>query len=113
MGESYSLRRLDAIKAKCQRLKFLRKEYPELTAAGQIDLLFTCMYHGQLARKSLPKKERNQAFAVLEKAVAHCGLPVPEEMKKLPFTHRCWIRVALSNFRFLCWLRNILRVGIE
>ena len=86
MGEGYSLRRLDAIEAKCQRLEFLKREYPELAAAGQIDLLFTCMYHGQLALKALPKKERNQAFAVLKKAVVQCGMPVPEEMKKLPFT---------------------------
>ena len=111
MGESYSLRRLDAIEAKCQRLEFLRKEYPELTAAGQIDLLFSCMYHGQLALKALPKKERNQAFAVLEKAVAHCGLPVPEEMKKLPFTHRCWIRMAKIALKSLCQVRNLLGIG--
>lgn len=112
MGESYSLRRLDAIEAKCQRLKFLRKEYPELTAAGQIDLLFSCMYHGQLALKALPKKERNQAFAVLEKAVAQCGMPVPEEMKKLPFTHRCWLWLEKVSIPLVCWLRNISKIGI-
>ena len=111
MGESYSLRRLDAIEAKCQRLEFLKQEYPELTAAGQIDLLFTCMYHGQLAIQSLPKKEKEQALAILKTAVSRCGMPVPKEMKELPFTHRCWLRLAKVSIPLVCWMRNLIGVG--
>ena len=112
MGEGYSLRRLDVIEAKCRRLEFLKQEYPELTAAGQVDLLFTCMYHGQLALKSLSKEKQKQAFAFLKTAVSSCGMPVAEEMKKMSFTHRCWLWLEKVSIPLVCWMRNISKIGI-
>jgi len=112
MGEGYSLRRLDAVDAKTLRLEYLKKEFPELAAAGQVDLLFTCMYHGQLALKNLPKKETKEAFSILKASVSRCGMPPREEMKKISLAHRCWLQLAKRTIPLVCWMRNLVGVGI-
>ena len=62
MGEDYSLRRLNAIEAKQIRLEYIEKEYPMLAERCKVDLIFSCMYHGQLAQKALSKSERAEAL---------------------------------------------------
>lgn len=112
MGEGYSLRRLDAVEAKGLRLEYLKKEFPELAAAGQIDLLFTCMYHGQLALKHLSRKDKQQAFLCLKAILSQCGTLSWEELKKLRFTHRCWLGLTRVSLPMVCWCRNLLGVGM-
>ena len=60
MAEAYSLRRLDAVEAKQERLMYVQKEFPLRAGA---ELLFICMYHGQLAQRDLEATEKNAAFS--------------------------------------------------
>lgn len=110
MGERYSLRRLDAIEAKRERLEFLEKEYPQLANLGRKDLLFSCMYHGQLAMRHLEKEQKKQALASLKTVVYK--LPLGDAYRCLAFTDKCWARLAKLNFPLTCCVRNTLRVGI-
>ena len=112
MGEGYSLKRLDAIEAKRQRLEFLTDKFPELVGVAGVDLLFSCMYHGQLAQRSLQKAEKAEAMRYLEEIVRYCSLPAKADLKKMSFTHRCWLRLAKINFVFGCRLRNLLQIGL-
>ena len=110
MGEGYSLRRLDAIEAKRERLEFLEKEYPGLAAHSRTDLLFTCMYHGQLAMRHLEKEQKKLALESLRTVVY--GLQLGKACRHLGLTHKCWARLAKLNFPLTCRVRNMLRIGV-
>lgn len=112
MGEGYTMKRLDAVEAKQQRLEFLKNKFPELVSAAQIDLLFTCMYHGQLTLKFLSNGEKVQAFRYLHSVVDNCGCPDQKQLRKLPLTHRCWLRLAKVNIKMACRVRKRLGVGL-
>ena len=46
INETYSIRRLDALEARYQRMKYLEK-YPEIYGIAKRQLVFNCMYHYQ------------------------------------------------------------------
>lgn len=108
MGESYSLRRLDAIEAKQQRLEYLEQEFPQLAEQGKKDLLFSCLYHGQLALRDLKPAEQDTALgqikAIFQKTEA--------SFHGLPLAHQCWLRLAKWNLVLCCKLRNRLGIGL-
>lgn len=111
MGEGYSLKRLDAVEAKKQRMCFVCKHFPSLEPLAQIDLLFTCMYHGQLAIKHLEKPERKQALAILEEAARQCPMPQGNEYRRKSSKHKFWIRLAKRNLVLACRVRGMLGIG--
>lgn len=112
MGEGYSLKRLDAIEAKLCRIHFVRHHFPTLESPAQIDLLFTCMYQGQLAITHLEKPERKQAFSVLKETAKQCPLPQGNEYQAMPAKHKFWTHLAKQNLVFACRIRNFLGIGL-
>ena len=108
MSETYSLRRLDAVEAKQQRLNYLEKEFPQLADQGRIDLLFTSMYHGQLALRDLGKAESEKVILTLMPIVDACSI----DGTQLSFPHKCWLRFARINLKLCCKIRNRLGVGL-
>ena len=108
MGEGYSLKRLDAIEAKKQRLEFLEKQFLELADKAKIDLAFSCLYHGQLAMKHLEGPEKHQAIGQMKEIIGR----IPLKTKDLPVTHKCWIVFAKLNFEACCKVRNKLGIGL-
>ena len=108
MGVGYSLKRLDAMEAKEQRLAFLEKEFPEIAQKARKDLAFSCLYHGQLALIHLKKPEKQQAVAQLKKVFGR----LPLETKGLSTTHKCWLMLAKCSFEICCKARNKLGVGL-
>ena len=107
MGEGYSLKRLDAIEAKAQRLSFLENGFPEIAQKARKDLAFSCMYHGQLALVHLKEPEKQQAIKQLKEILGSVIL----ETVGFPVTHKCWLMLAKRNFKLCCIMRNILQVG--
>lgn len=108
MGESYSLRRLDAMEAKQQRLEYLEREFPQLAEQGRKDLLFSCLYHGQLALRDLKSAEKDTALGKLKAAFKQTNA----NLHGLPLAHKCWLRLAKWNFALCCKLRNRLGIGL-
>lgn len=111
MGEGYSLRRLDAVEAKQQRLTYLEREFQALKDTARTDLLFTCMYHGQLAQAHLTGKERNQAIKTLIAVVRACPMPAWKKRKKLPMIQQCWLYLAKLSLPTVCRVRGIFGLG--
>lgn len=112
MGEKYSLKRLDSIEAKKYRMLFVREQFPLLESLAQIDLLFTCMYHGQLAQKYLGEAERKQAFAFLTETVKLCPIPQGNEYRMMSAKRKFWICLAKRNLALACKIRGALGIGL-
>lgn len=108
MAERYSLRRLDAVEAKCQRLEFLEKAYPQLAACAREELFFFCLFQGQKALLHPDREERDRALSYLEQVRAN----IPESAAGEKLTRRIWRLIAERNFRLCCRLRNALKIGL-
>ena len=102
--------RFHAIEAKCERQRYLEANFPELVACGKINLLFSCLYQGQMALRYTKGKERKKAMERL-KPIAKEQHFSRQETKKLSFTHRVWLKLGRSCFKITCIIRNIMRVG--
>lgn len=108
MAERYSLRRLDAVEAKQERLRFLEKEFPRLAEPARKDLMFSCMYHGQLALRDLKGQDRKTVLSKLKDITQGCT----GDCGQMPAAHKCWIKLARWSFILCCKIRNKLGVGL-
>lgn len=111
MSEAYSLKRLDAVRAKVNRQAYLDANMPELADKGRVNLLFTCMYHGQLALKHLEKEECGQVFAFLKNVIRNNQV-LPDELEGAPLKQKIWCLMAQRAFVLICCIRNALKIGV-
>lgn len=110
MGEKYSLKRLDAVEAKKQRQLYLEEMFPNLSSNGRIDLLFTCMYHGQMVLNQLSGDEKRNAFIYLISIVK--SFPIKKaDIQRQKISHRCWVLIGKHWLWGVCWIRNFCRIG--
>lgn len=110
MGESYSLRRLDAIEAYERRCRYLKEHFPALEREARLSVIGNCIYHGQMALKYLPASEREQAMRYLNEVKDRYPIKHAEYAKR-KITHRLWLDLARVSLPFTCRLKNLLGVG--
>ena len=110
MGSSYSLKRLDAIEAKCLRQEYLKNNFPFLKYQGAKDIIFTCIYHGQLALKHLDNTDKKTAINKLEKTVKQYISEINTDGWNIK--QKIWIFLIKFNFVLTCKTRNILKIGL-
>lgn len=110
MGNGYSLKRLDAVEAKCLRQEYLDNNVPVLSQQGLINLIFTCVYHGQLALIYLCKHERTFSLKKLKEilTIYLSNIDSSHLSKKQNF----WINLLKLSFVFTCKLRNFIKIGV-
>ena len=110
MGNGYSLKRLDAVEAKCLRQEYLDNNVPVLSQQGLINLIFTCIYHGQLSLKYLDKKDKKIALNKLKKIIKKIFSVLSFDI--LSKKQKIWIYLLKISFFYTCKFRNIIRIGI-
>lgn len=108
MGAGYSLKRLDAVKAKVQRCAYIQERFPALSPLAIKDLWFTCIYQGQLALRALNKAEAEKILTYFENLVeTH-----PFQMEECSLKERLWLNMAKSSLAVACRIRNALKIGL-
>lgn len=112
MGGHYSIKRLDAVEAKQQRLAFLQNFIPDLVCLGEIDLLFTCIYHGQMAVRCLDAESQKKALHYLNTVLREHSKLSQQDLRGIPFLHKVWLWLARINLSMTCKVRNVLCIGI-
>lgn len=110
MHQKFSMKRLQAIEAKTLRLEYIQKNFPELEKMAKSNLLFACLYNGQMSYLHLNAEQQTCAFEMLEGTMKKCNLH-RADFHDEPFMSRCWSHMAVHHFRFTCKLRNLLGVG--
>lgn len=107
----FSLPRLQALDAKCQRLEFLKERFPGLVSQARINLWYTCLYMGQMSVLHMNRHDRQTAFEKLA-AVRRQYPLTSEDRGTLPLKQRIWAILSAISFTSTCELRNSLHVGI-
>ncbi len=108
MGQTYSLKRLDAIEAKTNRLEFIYENFPEFIRECEMDLVFSCLYHGQLAQIHLNKTERVYALEHLNRAFKE----VDSKLSPNRISQKLWFLLSKISFGLTCRIRTLLRIGL-
>ena len=111
MGESYSLKRIDAIEAKVRRQAYLKQSMAKLCSKGNFNLLFACMYHGQLTQKYLSGKDKKKSIDYLRSVIRQHPMPL-NQMSGFSVSHRGWLWLCQRSFSLTCALRNLLKIGM-
>lgn len=110
MHQSFSLRRMDALEAKLQRLKYLEQRFPSIVSEAKCNLYFTCIYLQQMALKDVNKKEQ----IVMRKKIKNClnsFCMEKSDLKCIDNKQRIWFWVSRLSFIGTCRIRNILKIG--
>lgn len=106
MHKAFSLKRLQGLYAKQQRLEYLKERMPALEYEAKFDLFFTCLYAMQGCLQSLPAGDLQQAReiigGILTPLIPLESNPEASKMKNI------LLKLAQKNFEGTCKLLNFL-----
>ena len=109
MGNSYNLKRLDALKEKKKRQVYIEKYYPALARVSKVNFLFSCLYSGQMSILQMSKEDSEIALNIIinyfKEEVKHTG------KLYVPIKSKTWLLLAKLNFITTCKIRNFFQVG--
>lgn len=106
MHKPFSLRRLQGLDAKLQRLEYLKARFPSLIWEAKADLLFTCLYFMQGCLRSLTGEELDTAREKLHGVLAQI---TPLEIRpELPAKRKLLMKLAQRNLEGTGRLLNTL-----
>lgn len=106
MHEGYSLRRLEGLYAKAERLEYLKARFPELSREGKLILFFSCMHAMQMCQKYLGKEEQKKAWAQIREILEKAGKVSLRD--GFNGKEKVWIGMSGISFRMTCRVRNFL-----
>lgn len=111
MGETYSLKRLDAVEGAEQRCLFINERFPALSGLAQGQFVGTCMYHSQLLQMAEDLGPIQVYRRELLKKARHSGLNW-KQAENMPFKQRMWLQLYLWFPTLTCSIRNWLKIGL-
>ena len=106
MHQSGTLRALEGLEAKRQRLAYLKEQMPALVPEGKLSLFVSCMYTLQAGLKTLQGQEKE----TLRRGVGE----ILAELRPLSLSRayswkdNLWILMAKVSFEGTCRLRNLI-----
>ena len=110
MGKRYSLKRLDYLDAKLERLKYVERKFPELKELAKLDLWFSSMYSMQLSILFLSSAEYKIARQKIETITE--SIKSIHDLREMPIKQKGWYFLSKISFEKTCCLRNLLKVGL-
>ena len=110
MGECYSLKRLDALEAKCQRQKYMEANFPQLSLQARQNLFASCIFAGQMSLTQLKGDPLAKAKAILNEITQEHGLSLTD-CRSVRGSNKVWFSLATISFWNTCRLKNLLKKG--
>ena len=110
IGAGYTVRRLDGLEARVNRMRDLQK-YDELACLTRQALVTDCMWHYQCAKRYLTGQERKMALSRIRQTMKNCPA-VPLRRLTGKITHRVWYVMFRLMPDVTVWVRNRLKMGV-
>ena len=106
MHKTFSLRRLQGLEAKQQRLCYIRQKMPSLEYEAKFDLFFTAMFLMQSCLRSLKGEQLQQARDYIREVLQQITPlePNPDASAK----KNLLLKLAQKNFEAVCRMLNFL-----
>lgn len=106
MHKTFSLRRLQGIRARQERLEYLKVHMPELSYEAAVNLYFFCIYAQKMSLRFLSGAELEQARKVIGQTV-HELTPL-KPRRSNPMSWNFWLVLSQLSFSGVCKLQNRL-----
>ena len=110
MGESYNIRRLDALEGKANRQKYIEERFPSLATQAKIDFYGSCLFAYQCVLKYLSGSEKKKAADEIKKYRKQCKLSFAE-IKHIEGGSKKYFYLAKINFYLCAKMRAVLEIG--
>lgn len=110
MGNTYNLRRLDALEGKANRQKYIEKYFPGLAAQAKVDLFESCIFAYQSVLKYMGGKDKKIAKKVIYSYKDSFELS-KEEINNVSSSGAKYLKLARVNFYLCCKIKAILGIG--
>lgn len=110
MHTSFSLNRLQAIKAQEEKLEYMAQNFPELRFAVQEKLWLLCLYLGQLSLKYLQKLECKEAIRIIQLTLEKYSFS-DDELHYFNFEYKIWWYLSKHSIERVCKIRNFFKIG--
>ncbi len=110
MGDGYSLKRLDGLEARAQRMRDLQK-YSELAELTRQQFVLDCMYHWQCSCRHLSGEEQNHAIRKIRGMLVQTE-PVRWSALTLKLKYKVWYVLFRRMPEGIVGMRNLFGIGI-
>ena len=110
IGQGYSLKSLDFLEGKWNRLQYIEKHYPELYSKAKLDFFGSCMYMMQCVLKYMSGKEKRQAVAIIRKYKKNCNITF-KELSSVSGGAKKYYYLAKINIFWCCKMRAVMNLG--
>ena len=110
MNSTFSLKRLDALEAVCERYEYMQLIFPSLAKIALIKIWEQCIYFGQMTLLHQSKNDQKYVFDKLDAVLSKYSISSVDYADK-SFFQRQGINLARFSLKFTCILRNWLHIG--
>lgn len=110
MGSGYSLKRLDAMEAYCNRYEYFKEYFPELQQKALCSIWENCIYHGQMAMTYLNQKDRRNVYNELRKIQKKYPIKY-NDYADMRLSHKVWLTLSRISLTMVCSIKKSLRIG--
>ena len=111
INETYTIRRLDGLEARYERMKYLKK-YPEIYGIAKRQLVFNCMYHYQKGLQFLSGKELGELKEKVKRI--YYDIPITKaDIQKYTLKEKTWFYISKVSLDLVCKIRNKFGYGVE
>lgn len=110
MGETYSLKRLDALEAKLERQAYLDAKFPQPSSQARLNLFGSCIYAAQMSLVHLSKEHKVVAKERINTIVRQCSISL-RDCLRVGGSNKLWFSLAKLSFWSTCKFKNFLRRG--
>lgn len=110
MGDGFTIKRLDALEAKVNRLHYIERNYPKLLSLARRELWFFCMYSRQMLLMHCPKAMSDEGAGIIRGVLQDCPIQIRDWDGKHG-KQLVWLALAKLSFEWTCRIRNVLGIG--
>lgn len=110
MGNSYNIRRLDALEGKMNRQVYIEKNFPTLATKAKVDLYGSCMFAYQSVLKFMSGKDKKKACKIIKEYKKKCKL-TNDEINSITDSSKKYYKLAKFNFYICCKMKALLNIG--
>lgn len=111
MGAGYSLKRLDALEAKCRRQEYIEHHFPGLASLARVNLIQSAIYSGQMTLLHLTNEDQKKACRTIDWVVKTNPLTATD-LTTAGCKAKVWLKAAKVSFWGTCIIKNMLKRGL-
>ena len=111
MGETYSLKRLDALEAKLQRQVYIDAKFPQMSLQAKLNLFGSSIYAGQMSLIHLSREQQAIAKKKINGILSECAISFKECISVIG-SNKLWFTLAKISFWGTCKIKNLLKKGL-